>query len=286
MGADVYANTAYLREKHEDIVDNSLPLLVTAVGNYRINKDGRQINTVRPNGRGDYQLLYVAEGRLRRYKGEKEERINKGTMLLFRPQEEQIYSLLPEDTPETYWVHFTGSDAEDLLSQHGLNQGKTFIYAGLSPDYQWLFRQMIEELQLTRSAYQEVLNLSLKHLLLLINRHLEEENEKFSVMTDEVERAAHFFGENYNRDINIKKYAKDRNVNLCLFIRKFKEVFKVTPMQYVLSLRINNAKNLMSATDYNISQVAASVGYDNALYFTRLFKRHTGMSPTEYKKRG
>ena len=59
----------------------------------------------------------------------------------------------------------------------------------------------------------------------------------------------------------------------------------MTPMQYIVSLRITNAMNLIDNTDYNISQVASAVGYDNALYFSRLFHKHTGMAPSDYKKK-
>ena len=43
--------------------------------------------------------------------------------------------------------------------------------------------------------------------------------------------------------------------------------------------------NLMENTDYNIEQIAEAVGYDNPSYFRRLFHKHTGLSPSEYKQR-
>ena len=43
--------------------------------------------------------------------------------------------------------------------------------------------------------------------------------------------------------------------------------------------------NLIDNTDYNMSQIASAVGYDNSMYFSRIFKKHTGMTPTEYKYR-
>ena len=57
----MYTNLAYLGEEHEDIVDKSKPLIVTAAGYYRVHTS-RVIDTERPNGRGDYQLLYIASG--------------------------------------------------------------------------------------------------------------------------------------------------------------------------------------------------------------------------------
>jgi len=55
-------------------------------------------------------------------------------------------------------------------------------------------------------------------------------------------------------------------------------------MQYILSLRMANAQNLLESTQYNISEIAEAVGYDNSLYFSRLFHKHIGVSPSEYRK--
>ena len=281
---NMYTNLAYLGEAHEDIVDTSKPILVTAAGYYRVHTS-YVIDTYRPNGRGDYQLLYISAGTLHLYVNGKERIIPKGNMLLFRPGETQIYNLYASDKPETYWVHFTGSDVDILLDYYEMPKDENVFFTGTSPDYQWLFRQMIQELQLRRVNYEDLLNMNLRHIFLMINRFLKEGTELDSDALNEVERATHYFNENYNQSICIKDYANKRHMSDCWFNRIFKQVIKVTPMQYILSLRITNAINLLENTNYNIIQVANAVGYDDAYYFSRLFRKHTGISPTEYRKR-
>ena len=56
-------------------------------------------------------------------------------------------------------------------------------------------------------------------------------------------------------------------------------------MQYIAHLRMTNAMNLIDNTNYNMAQIAAAIGYDNSMYFSRIFKKHTGLTPTEYKNR-
>lgn len=144
---------------------------------------------------------------------------------------------------------------------------------------------MIQELQLQRTNYEDLLNMNLRHIFLIINRYLKEENAVGTEMLDEVERATHYFNEHYNQQIVIEDYAKERAMTANRFIQSFKKITKFTPMQYILSLRMTNAMNLIDTTNYNMTQIAYAVGYDNSMYFSRVFKKHTGMTPTEYKQR-
>ena len=279
----MYANVAYLGVPHEDIVNIKKPLLVTAAGNFRMLST-YVYETNRPQGRNDYQLYYVASGKVHFYFDGKEKIVTKGNMVLFRPGESQIYNIYAHDKPETYWVHFTGNEVEDMLNRYELPKGKSLFFTGSSFDYQWIFGQMIRELQLMRKNYEDLLILNLKNLFLMINRYLSEgKNAGFQTM-DEIEKAVHYFNKNYNKNIVIEDYAEQHLMSPCWFIQNFKRLTKTTPMQYIVSLRITNAMNLFENKDYNVSQIASAVGYDNALYFSRIFKKYTGMSPSEYKK--
>ena len=60
---------------------------------------------------------------------------------------------------------------------------------------------------------------------------------------------------------------------------------KISPAQYILSLRMVNAQSLLENTEYNIGEIAEIVGYDNPLYFSRVFKKEYGISPVQYRKR-
>ena len=100
---------------------------------------------------------------------------------------------------------------------------------------------------------------------------------------DEAERAVRFFNDNYNRNISVESYAKQHHVSVCWFIKSFTQLTRLTPMQYIISVRIANAKSLLSDTNQSVSQIASAVGYDNSLYFSRIFKKHTGLTPSQYR---
>ena len=142
---------------------------------------------------------------------------------------------------------------------------------------------MIRELQVFRPAYEDLLPLLLEQLLLLVRRHCMEGPGERHRIQKEMEKAIHYFNENYYRDIKIEEYARQQHMSTCWFIRSFKQYMNVPPLKYLTSVRIRRARELLETTDYTVSEIGALVGYDNPLYFSRIFKKQTGVSPAGYR---
>ncbi len=279
----MYVNAAYLNNHLSAIVDETRPLLVTSCGNYRV-KTREIVETKRMNGRMDYQLLYIASGKGHFFTDGKEKIVTAGNIVLYKPGEPQYYVYYKEDKIDVYWIHFTGYDAERILDQYNISNKGNILNIGTSPDYQWLFGQIIQELQLCKPKYEELLSLQLRNILILVSRSIENEKKISDAIEKEVSFAMHRFRTHYKEEINIDEYAKSRNFSVCWFIRCFKQITGQTPLQYILSVRIANAQSLLESTDYSIAEIAAQVGYENSLYFSRLFHKQTGMPPKEYRK--
>lgn len=265
-------------------VDLSQPLLVTSAGNIR-PRTARKFYTTRPEGREDYQLLYVADGCVYFEFQGKEQKVEKGHMVLYWPGESQYYKMYSADGAEFFWVHFTGYDAERLLAEWGITPGKNVFWVGTTSDYRWMFHQIIRELQTQRLNYDEVARMNLRHLCLLIQRHqIETEEETGADFHGEIIQAITWFERHWRENVSIEEYATRNRITPCWFRQKFKAFTGVSPIQYLIQLRMTNAMNLIENSDYNISQIAYLVGYDNPSYFRRLFRKYTGASPIEYKK--
>ncbi len=96
--------------------------------------------------------------------------------------------------------------------------------------------------------------------------------------------AIQYFHSHYNTEINIENYAVSRGMSISWFIRCFKQYTNTTPMQYLVSIRITNAQVLLETTNYNITEIGRIIGYENPLYFSRIFRKQKGISPSEYRK--
>ena len=279
----MFVNVAYLGKQNEDIVDNSTPLIITAVGYYK-PLTIIEMFTERVRGRNDYQLLYVAAGKAHFYLNGTKHTLQAGNMVLYRPRQMQKYRYSPCDKAEVYWVHFTGAEVEALLEKYGFYKGKNIFFGGIEGDFNRLFSQMIKELQLRRSNYSTLLSMYFEQILISADRHFEDSQNASSFTVIEIERATNYFNTNYSKPISITSYAASRGMSAGWFIKNFKKINKVTPAQYLINLRITNAIELLIGSNKNITEIANAVGIEDSLYFSRLFKAHTGFSPLEYKK--
>lgn len=279
----MYANNAYLNNTTMDIKDKSSPLIVTSCGTYHLFTCPK-LPTWRPRGRLDFQLLYIASGKAHFHFNGKEEIVTAGHMVLYRPKEPQKYEYYGEDQTEVYWVHFTGNDVTNILRYYGFTKEKHVYYCGKGLDYQNHFRLMIQELQMCKEHYDEILEMHLREIFIMVHRHLQTSARvSNSQISEDIDVATLYFNEHYNEEINIEEYAQTHNMSTSWFIRNFKQYTGFTPLQYLLSVRIYNAEALLKSNMYNITEVASIVGYDNPLYFSRTFKKLKGISPSEYR---
>lgn len=89
----------------------------------------------------------------------------------------------------------------------------------------------------------------------------------------------------FSEDVRFELLAEEIGMSTRNFSRRFKEATGDTPINYLHSLRIATAKRLLETTRMTIQTIAGEVGYIDLLFFRRLFKRHSGLTPTDYRKR-
>jgi transcriptional regulator GlxA family with amidase domain len=98
-------------------------------------------------------------------------------------------------------------------------------------------------------------------------------------------RAQEWLHEHYDREVRLEALAARIGMSPRNFIRRFKDATGRTPLAYLQSLRIATAKRLLENGRGTIQEVSVAVGYDDLMFFRSLFRRQTGLSPTEYRHR-
>jgi len=97
--------------------------------------------------------------------------------------------------------------------------------------------------------------------------------------------AINYIDANYDKQITLPEIARASHLSVSRLAHLFKEQMGITVIDYLISVRIERAKELLVATDQNCTEVCFQVGYNNQSYFTRTFKELVGITPHKFKVR-
>ncbi len=117
-----------------------------------------------------------------------------------------------------------------------------------------------------------------QHSFSIFNLQREHQDYDISRIQDHIEK-------NYSEELSINGLAKKFNMSSRTFIRKFTHVTGNTPLVYVQRARVEAAKRLLEKGRLTVEQVCMEVGYGDFGFFRNIFKRLTGVTPQEYKKK-
>jgi AraC family transcriptional regulator len=99
-----------------------------------------------------------------------------------------------------------------------------------------------------------------------------------------LKRITDYIHDHLDQDISLEALSILAGLSSYHFARLFKESTGLAPHQYLVECRMEKAKELLKNTRLNVLQIALSVGYESQSHFTTLFKRHTGSTPTAFRK--
>jgi YesN/AraC family two-component response regulator len=91
--------------------------------------------------------------------------------------------------------------------------------------------------------------------------------------------------EHYSEAISLESLSKSAYLSPVYLSKIFKEETGDSPINYLINMRLNKAKELLEEGDLSIKTIAKSVGYNDAYYFSKLFKKHFGVSPLKLKQK-
>lgn len=139
---------------------------------------------------------------------------------------------------------------------------------------------------------QQIIKNLIEYFLILIYRH--SDGIHFDARAVPINQLHHhaqiavkiqeYLAEHYAERITLELLAASQNISISQLKRIFKEHTGDSVITYLTALRIKEAKRLVQESSLNFSQIAVAVGYDNIYYFSSVFKKHTGMTLTEYSK--
>ena len=231
---------------------------------------GTDIHTMRPSGRTDYQLIYIKSGAM----CFGDTICGAGTLYLYRPHVPQDYRVRAENTTY-YWLHFTGQAFTKMLA----DATETALDIGYCEPFIALCREIV--MQYGNAPEESRYYIQGRLLATVAALPLTKATQK----PDAVDNAITYMNEYYTNRLSNEALAGLCGMSKFHFIRRFTQKTGKTPQKYHTDLLLSKSVTMLTDTNLKVAQIAAALGFDDSLYFSRLFKKAYGISPLEYRKR-
>ncbi len=226
-----------------------------------------------PNGRGSAGLVYIVSGEVQYHFAECSFSVRAGDLLFLPRGGRYTFDIGAEDYNYIF-VNFDFSEDADVLPE---------VFAVRGDRMERYFRQMQRIYNARPPEYREECMSRLYTIYACIRR---DGAGRYLPRTqrESVERAAAYIREHY-RDpaASVSTAADVAGVSAAHFRRLFTKVYSVCPQEYMMDLRIDAAKDLLSVSALSVGEVAEASGFASAYYFSRFFRIKTGLTPTEYR---
>lgn len=240
-----------------------------------------------PALRDHYLIHFISSGKGKFYIENKCFTLAEGEGFLISPGIVTSYCA-DEADPWTYsWIGFRDQNAEFYLKQAGLNEKNPVFSYGNSENFTDIFSQL-KALKQNTLAEQIRMTSYLYMLLALIIENASSLNDGgkavFGSKDEYIKNAVAYIQTNYSRKLSVKEVSKFIGLNRSYLGTIFKEATGRSLQDYITDFRIDKAKKLLSDISMTVGDVSRSVGYDDPLSFSKLFKKNVGVSPNAYRK--
>jgi AraC family transcriptional regulator of arabinose operon len=249
---------------------------------------GRSYTNWRPRGSGDWLLIYTIAGRGRIATPAGFFALPPGEAVLFGPDDYQDYGTDPATARwRLLWSHFQPrpawhpwlswprdpAGARRLVLPRG--EVRNAFAAALRRTV-WSFRRRLPNARdFAFNALEEA----------LLWAHLAAGRGEWMRLDPRVRRAMDYLAANLRQPFRLETLARHCGLSVSRLAHVFKSEAGLSPQRFFEQQRMQQAGQLLRVTGLGVAEIAAEVGYDDPFYFTNRFHRHTGQSPTQFRRR-
>jgi len=234
----------------------------------------------------EYQFIYISEGCgwFRSSSTESEVAVKKGDLIIVFPGEWHSYA--PEDRTgwTEQWIGCSGEIPNLWASRGIISKSDPVLHPGIHASIIQIYDRASEYADTLRPDYQKALSgaaMDIIGLALYFDRRNDFSGNDASALMDRAKEM--IFSE--SAKTNPGEIAARLNISYSRFRKLFKSYFGISPGQYILQIKIANAKELLTNSEQQVQEIAWKTGFENSDYFVAAFKRVTGISPGTYRKK-
>ena len=229
-------------------------------------------------------LIYCVKGQGWCKMDDNDHPIGVGDVLVIPPGSAHSYGA-DEQRPWTiFWVHIKGDNVVTLLNELGAARANPVVKLGESSELLALFEELLDVMEHGYAASR--LLYACQILGHLIGLMIWDRRRNFAGRLDNEQKVAEsitYMKQHLDQHATAASFAALANLSESHYRSLFKRQIGYAPMDYFIRLRMHKACQLLDVTQLNVKEIANMVGYEDPLYFSRIFKAVVEMSPSQYR---
>ncbi|MCM1115361.1 MAG: helix-turn-helix transcriptional regulator [Clostridium sp.] len=241
-----------------------------AAGEFYCNSE---YNVVR-NSYNSILAIYVLDGMISMLQDDVKLSAQKNELLLMNCYKPHKY--FSDCDAHTLWVHFDGNNSRQWFDELQMKKGQKIKCTRQTAECIFNIIQFIKQNQNEYSISSELYSM-------LCNISNENTARQESTRSLQIETAKKFTVLNYNKNISITEMANAAHMSVSYFSKRFKEATGFSPYDYLLTVRLDKAKEMLQQTDASVESIAYKAGFNSASNFVYFFKKETGISPLKFR---
>ena len=235
----------------------------------------------------EYQLVYITNGSgwFSSQSVRKKQKVTAGTMILLFPGEWHSYEPNTATGWSEYWVGFRGLHIDNRVKNGFFSKQEPLYHIGVSSSIVEFYENIIRIAQQEKAGYQQMSSSIVLSILGTV--YYKNKNGQYTntYIVDKINEARDMIKSNIENTLSQEEIAKSLGLGYSWYRRMFKEYTGVSPAQYQLQQKIMRAKEILTTTDQNISEIAYTLHFENVCQFSTFFKKKEGITPSEFRKR-
>jgi len=240
---------------------------------------------VRPRILPNYYLVCITGGTGRMQMGGKEFRIGDGELFTLFPHVVHSYQTDPNNLLKMFWIGFSGSSVKAILKNAEIYPDNPIVKyenrADLSNALQKLSKVSCED---SLSGYLNACSRLLEVFGVLLQGKTVQGNLRQRAALSPLATIAHnHINTHYAESISVADLSRQLGVSRVTLTKLFHAELGQTPAEYIQYVRMKHAVMLLNQTEFPIHEIARRVGYSDALYFSKVFSRNYGVSPSRFR---
>jgi AraC-like DNA-binding protein len=230
----------------------------------------------------EYYILHVVvSGKGSLFVGDKRAEFKEGDCFMVPPDIPVKYDADKNDPCKYYWVGFTGTHSKELTRESNFTMENGYVNTPLN------FKEIInivKDMAIIKQNDRRISYYLLGNLYLLFSKLMKQDSLTDNHESiDYVQQAIRFMETHFKDNISIKDVSDYVGLDRTYLFRIFKEKTSISPKEYLINIRIEEAKKLLIKTNMSINNIIFAIGYTNYVSFFNIFVAKTKQTPSGYR---